>query len=112
MFILSVLFFLLSTSVSSRLMLSQRRTKADHSLAFRELPIQHAMVDVYRLYQGVVVFPETTGASSKIFFDNDATKLFVAKSAIYQIITLLGDAVVVHGVPSDSLSCSSDDSIR
>jgi hypothetical protein len=99
MVILSVLFFLISTSVSSRSIHSQRRTKADRSLACRQLRIQHAMLDLYRLYQGVVVFPETTGLSPRVFFDNDATtKLFVAKNALYVAVNLLGDAVVVHAI--------------
>jgi hypothetical protein len=98
MVILSVLFFLISTSVSSRSILSQSRTNTDRSLAHRQSRIQHAMLDVYRLYQGVVVFPETTGLSSTVFFDNNGTQLFVARSTLYVIATLLGDAVVVHEV--------------
>jgi hypothetical protein len=98
MVILRVLFFLISTSVSSHSKLSQRRKKAYRSFACRQLHIQHVMLGVYRLYQGVVVFPETTGLSPRVFFNNDNTKLFVAKNGVYLAITLLGDAVVVHGV--------------
>jgi hypothetical protein len=98
MVILSVLFFLISTSVSSHLKLSQRRKKLTARLLVG-VHIQHVMLAVYRLYQGVVVFPETTGLSPRVFFNNDNTKLFVAKNGVYLAITLLGDAVVVHGVP-------------
>ena len=56
------------------------------------------MLDLYRLYEGVVIFPETTGLTPGVFFDNNGTKLFVARSAVYIVATLLGDAVVVHGV--------------
>jgi hypothetical protein len=97
MVILSVMFFLVSTSVSSH---SQRQTIviADHSFPCRQSRIQHAMLNLYRLYQGMVIFPETTGLSPRVFFENNGTKLFVARSAVYLVATLLGDAVVVHEV--------------
>ena len=56
------------------------------------------MLDLYRLYEGVVIFPETTGLTPTVFFDNNGTTLFVVRNAIYIVATLLGDAVVVHGV--------------
>jgi hypothetical protein len=83
----SCIFFLVSTTVSLMLYLNV----IGLAIFFFS---QHAILDLVRLYQGFILSTVAVGGSNG-FFADVATSVFVTKSALYMITTLLGDGVVV-----------------
>ena len=73
-----------------------------HLSCFGELTYgQHMVIDIIRVYEGLVLYRDTYPGGPICFFSDVSQWSFVYKNLIYTLQTLVGDGVVVRPpVPS------------